>query len=296
MRNFTRAVFAPAMLASAAFFASAAQAEDAAVDKLYGEGVHAFFANDVTAAHKHLEASIAAGNRDPRCYYYRGLAAWRLGKADAAKADFRQGATLEAASPDMTTMINRSMQRVQGSTRLSIEKFRSDAQLAALAARKQREAARYGAARASAIKELEKQAAESAAKVDVLPDATGDAAAAKPGAAADPAAKDPFGDDPMTDAGATDPAPMDPAVTDPAPMEEMPAEETPAADPMADPMAEEPMAEAPMTEEPMAEEPAAEEPAVEEPAAEEPKAEEPAAEEPMAEEPPAGELPMDPFG
>ncbi len=294
------------MLASAAFFASAAQAEDAAVDKLYGEGVHAFFANDVTAAHKHLDASIAAGNRDPRCYYYRGLAAWRLGKADAAKADFRQGATLEAASPDMTTMINRSMQRVQGSTRLSIEKFRSDAQLAALAARKQRDAARYGAARASAIKELEKQAAESAAKVDVLPDATGDAAATKPAAAADPAAadpaaKDPFGDDPMTDAAAADPAAMDPAVTDPAPMEEMPAEETPAADPMADPMAEEPMAEEPMTEEPMAEtpmaeEPKAEEPMAEEPAADEPKAEEPAAEEPMAEEPPAGELPKDPFG
>jgi hypothetical protein len=283
MRNLTRAFFAPAMLASVAFFASAAQAEDAAVDKLYGEGVHAFFANDVTAAHKHLDASIAAGNRDPRCYYYRGLAAWRMGKADAAKADFRQGATLEAASPDMTTMINRSMQRVQGSTRLSIEKFRSDAQLAALAARKQRDAARYGAARASAIKELEKQAAESAAKVDVLPDAAAtDATAKTPAAAADPkaadpAAKDPFGDDPMTDAATTDPAPMD----------EMPKEETPAADPMA----EEPMAETPMAEAPMAEEPKAEAPA-----AEEPKAEEPAAEEPKAEEPPAGEVPEDPFG
>jgi hypothetical protein len=285
MRMMTRAVFAPAMLASVAFFASAARADDSAVDRLYGEGVHAYFANDVTAAHKHLEASIAAGNRDPRCFYYRGLAAWKLGKADAAKADFRQGATLEAQSPDLSTMINRSMQRVQGTTRLSIEKFRSDAQLAALAARKQRDTARYGTARASAIAELEKQAAGSAAKDDILSDAATDPAASaekKPAAAAtDPATNDPFGDeaaaDPMgTDAAPMDPAPIDPGATDPAaPMEEMPMEEAPATDPMAEPMTEEPKAEEPKAEEPAAEEPKPEEPAAEAPMTEEPKAEEP---------------------
>ncbi|MEX2188519.1 MAG: hypothetical protein WD875_17045 [Pirellulales bacterium] len=225
---------------------SALRAEDAAVDKLYGEGVHAYFAGNIDAALKHLDASVAAGNRDPRCYYYRGLANWKLAKADAAKADFTQGAKLEAQSPELTTMINRSIQRVQGRTRLTIEKFRSDAQLAALAARKARDTARYGAARASAIDELRKQAEAPKGNVPLLPDAaTPDAAApdapatdaADAAAAADaPPAKDPFADEPATDPAAEPAAdPMDdvPAIKAPpeiAPPEEMPIDDAPAAD------------------------------------------------------------------
>lgn len=204
-------VIAAALLAAG----SAARAEDAATDKLYGGGVHAYFAANYNAALKQFDAAVAAGSRDPRCYYYRGLAAWRLGKADAAKSDFSEGAKLEAASPEMASLINRSMQRVQGSTRLAIERFRTEAQLAALAARKARDAARYGAERASAIDELRKQAETPKKGAELLPDA-----AATPEAGA--AEKDPFADEPATeempadDAAQPDAVPTRPAEpTDP---------------------------------------------------------------------------------
>lgn len=282
MAKFTGAVLALAAVVSAA----SVRAEDAAVDKLYGEGVHAFFAGNLGAAQQHLDASIAAGNRDPRCYYYRGLTLSRLGKADAAKADLQTGAKLEAQSPESTSLVNRSIQRIQGSTRLALEKYRADAQLAAVAARKAREAQRYGTARASAIQELEKQAAAAGASAEVLPE-NGKKAASAAAAATDPAATapDPFGDDPA----ATGPAVTDPAAEKPA--EEMPAEEKPAEEAPAGeaPAAEQPATEPPATEPPATEPPAGEAPATEEkPAAETPPASE---EKPAAEEPPAGEAP-----
>jgi hypothetical protein len=291
----TKWIFTVTMIA---FAFDAARADDAPIDKLYGAGVHAYFAGDSAGAKKSLDASIAAGNRDPRCYYYRGLASLRTGNVDAARADFREGATLEAQSPDLTTLVNRSIQRIQGNTRLSLERFRADAQLAAATARKARDAARYGASRASAIQELEKQAAPPTAGASLVPETkTGDAAAAGATAPAVDAtqekpAADPFGDEAATaDPAATDPAAADPAATDPtAPKEEMPAEEKPAAEPpVADPAAE-PKAEEPKTEEPAIEPPAADAPKAEEPKAEEPKAEEPTTEEP-ATDPPAGEAP-----
>lgn len=229
-------VLALAMLIAAS---AMSRADEAATEKLYGEGVHAYFANDFEAALKQFDASIAAGNRDPRCYYFRGLANWRLGNADATKADFAAGAKIEAHNPEMTTTINRSMQRVQGSTRLAIEKYRADAQLTALAERKAREAARYGAARVSAIEQLKKQADATKAAAELLPDAPAASEAAEP-ADAKPATPDPFADESAADA----------------PAEEMPADQTPAAD-------------APEVETPEAEAPAAETPATETPATEE---------------------------
>jgi hypothetical protein len=257
MAKLTSTMVALAMVVAA----TGLRAEDGPIDKLYGEGVHAFFTGDLEAAQKHLDASIAAGNRDPRCYYYRGLALHRMGKADAAKADLQAGAALEAQSPDTTSLINRSIQRIQGMTRISLEKYRSDAQIAALAARKARDAQRYGAARASATEALRNQAT-TPGKVEVLPEngATPNATEAAP------ATNDPFGDDPAAADPATDPAPVETPMTEEAtpeaPAEAMPMEEPPMEEP---PMAETPeaetpdAAEAPMPETPMPETPATEE-------------------------------------
>jgi tetratricopeptide (TPR) repeat protein len=239
MAKLTTTIMTLAMVVAAANV----RAEDGPVDKLYGEGVHAFFSGDLEAAAKHLDASIAAGNRDPRCYYYRGLALSRMGQADAAKADLQMGAALEAQSPDTTSLINRSIQRIQGLTRISLEKYRTDAQLAALAARKARDAQRYGAARASATEALRNQATTPGA-VDVLPEGTSPDNEATEAA---PAGNNPFGDDPAgADAAAPDAAATETPM-DAAPMGEAPMVETP--DATETPLPEAPMGEAPATEE-----------------------------------------------
>jgi hypothetical protein len=289
MAKLTSTMVALAMVVAA----TGLRAEDGPIDKLYGEGVHAFFTGDLEAAQKHLDASIAAGNRDPRCYYYRGLALHRMGKADAAKADLQAGAALEAQSPDTTSLINRSIQRIQGTTRISLEKYRSDAQIAALAARKARDAQRYGAARASATEALRNQAT-TPGKVEVLPEngATPNATEAAP------ATNDPFGDDPAAADPATDPAPVETPMTEEAtpeaPAEAMPMEEPPMEEP---PMEESPMEESPMEESPMEESPMAETPEAETPMAETPDAAEaPMPETPMPETPATEETPDDLFG
>jgi tetratricopeptide (TPR) repeat protein len=215
---------------------AALKAQDDATDKLYGAGVHAYFAGNFEAALEQLDAAVAAGSRDPRCYFYRGLTSWKLGNAAAAKTNFSEGARLEAANPELSRMISRSMQRVQGSTRLTIERFRADAQVAALAARKARDATRYGATRASAIEELRRQAEAQKSDATLLPDAaaTPDTGAAEKNpfadeqpadAATEPPEEMPADDATTPDAGATDPdAPIAP------PDESTPADDTTPAD------------------------------------------------------------------
>src|SRR6188474_2476225 len=68
---------------------------DAVLEDLYGRGVHAFFARNLSQAHELLTAAINGGSRDPRAYYYRGLVYSRLGRPDEARADMRKGAELE---------------------------------------------------------------------------------------------------------------------------------------------------------------------------------------------------------
>ena len=57
-------------------WAGQARAQDGVLSQLYGNGVHAYFAGDFVKAHDLLSSAIAGGSRDPRCYYFRGLAYW----------------------------------------------------------------------------------------------------------------------------------------------------------------------------------------------------------------------------
>lgn len=102
-----------------------------AVTTSYGAGVHAFHALDFQESHRALSAAIEAGSDDPRVFYYRGLAAMKLGRLEEADADFADGATREAAGGS-TRAISRSLERVQGCDRLRLEQYRSRARVAAL--------------------------------------------------------------------------------------------------------------------------------------------------------------------
>lgn len=108
-----------------------AQAQETLLSDLYGRGVHAYFAGNHTQAITHLSSAINQGSQDPRSYYFRGLAMWKQGNTLAAEDDFRNGADLEARAVGRDYGVGRSLQRVQGATRLKLEEFRRDARATA---------------------------------------------------------------------------------------------------------------------------------------------------------------------
>jgi len=105
--------------------------EPLAVRNAIGDGIHAFHAGDFDRAYDELTNAIEAGTDDPRSYYYRGLAALRLGRTSEAEADFITGADRELATGSMRR-VSLSLERVQGTDRLTLERFRARARLGAL--------------------------------------------------------------------------------------------------------------------------------------------------------------------
>ncbi|MCA9121873.1 MAG: tetratricopeptide repeat protein [Planctomycetaceae bacterium] len=106
-------------------------AQDSVLAELYGHGVHAYFAGNYQDAHTYLTTAIDQGTRDPRTFYFRGLAYTALGRPDEAKTDFQKGAELETTGADRVYPVSTSLQRVQGTSRIEIERQRQLARLAA---------------------------------------------------------------------------------------------------------------------------------------------------------------------
>jgi tetratricopeptide (TPR) repeat protein len=123
--------------------AGMARAQDPLLEELYGQGVHAYYQGEYSEAHDLLTAAIDEGSRDPRCFYFRGLAYEKLGRPDEADADFAQGAELEAKLGTQFYAVGRSLERVQGEVRLKLEAFRQVARVEARRNELQRKADRY---------------------------------------------------------------------------------------------------------------------------------------------------------
>ena len=130
----TAAAVAWAALAWAGASPAAAQStiESLPLAAAYGSGVHGYFAGDYDRAYEDLTNAIEAGTMDPRAYYFRGLAALRLGRSDEAEADFTAGATRESEGMGAWP-VARSLERVQGPDRLRLERHRTRARVALLA-------------------------------------------------------------------------------------------------------------------------------------------------------------------
>jgi len=105
-----------------------AVAQDSVLTELYGEGVHAYHALDVTRAYDLFTRAIDGGLNDPRAYYFRGLAAMDSGRSYEAEEDFRAGAVIEARG-GAGGSVGRALTRVQGPTRMMIEKARTEGRL-----------------------------------------------------------------------------------------------------------------------------------------------------------------------
>jgi hypothetical protein len=119
-----------ALLAAAAM-APAARAQEPGLTELYGNAVHAYFSGQTAAALDGLTTAVDAGSQDPRVFYYRGLVNLRMNLPDAADEDFARGAALEAGSSGLYG-VDRALERIQGWTRMKIERQRTAARLAAL--------------------------------------------------------------------------------------------------------------------------------------------------------------------
>jgi hypothetical protein len=117
--------------------ANVASAQDVLVD-LYGKGVHQYFAGCYMPAIENFSSSIDNGSKDPRNYYFRGLARARMGMCDAATDDWENGARVEMEDANGLFAVGRALERIQGAERLQIEKYRREAKLQAQLERKMR--------------------------------------------------------------------------------------------------------------------------------------------------------------
>lgn len=196
-------------VALAGLFVSVARADDAALEGIYGAGVEAYYTGNYVQAFNMLNGAVQAGSHDPRVYYFRGLAQANLGRTPDAERDFQQGAALETSNTASVVDVGRSLERVQGPTRLLLERYRSAARLQAAAQRARERFLRYGNA----------PAALPAQQQTVGPPAAQPAATQPAAPAAKPAAENPFGEAP---AGAAKPAAEDPFATPAKPAAEDP--------------------------------------------------------------------------
>ena len=97
------------------------------LDQLYGQGVHAYYSGELQNSMNLFSKSIKLNSRDPRVYFFRGLVQSQMGDDDAATADFKLGAQLEATSSGRHYAVGQALERVQGKLRLQIEHARHQA-------------------------------------------------------------------------------------------------------------------------------------------------------------------------
>ncbi len=226
-------------------------AQDAVLDEFYGTGVHHYFSGNPAQAVADLSASINGGSKDPRAFYFRALAEMRLGQQAEATADLRRGAALESSDVNQFYPVGKSLERVQGSARMMIERYRAVARAEAHQRQAQRDAARYEQRRRAEAQVLRAPAAVPGP----APVAAPPAAVARPGGAAPPPPgppvpvdEDPFADKPAAEAPAAEEA----MSAD----DENPAEEAPAAEPGAEKDSDDPFGDPPQKEETAEEMPA----------------------------------------
>ncbi|MDH3718089.1 MAG: hypothetical protein OES79_08200 [Planctomycetota bacterium] len=181
------------------------EAQDVVILQIYGEGVHDYFAGNYQEAQQGLTQVVDAGSRDPRAYFFRGLANQRMGFEDAANEDFRIGSELEAKYGG-TEIVGRALTRVQGGDRLKLEKYRTEARMAVYQQRQRMRRDRFGAQPGVEQQPLPDGAVEE----DGAPELLEEPADAAPAEASD----DVFGE--PAEEGAAEPEMLDEPMADPA--------------------------------------------------------------------------------
>ena len=133
------------VVAGASLCAGSMFAQDVVLGQKYGLGVHAYFAGDAVKAYEQLTDAIDSGSKDPRAFYFRGLAYLKLGRTQEANLDFQKGADLESRDTNKFYNVAKSLERVQGAARMALENFRVEARMAVYAEAERMRKARYEA-------------------------------------------------------------------------------------------------------------------------------------------------------
>jgi hypothetical protein len=118
-------------------------AQEAVLSQEYGSGVHSYFAGNYVKAYEQLTTAIDGGMKDPRAFYFRGLAMLNLGRPQDARLDFRAGAALEANDVNNLYNVGKSLERIQGSARAELEAYRVDARMRKFELEERLQRARY---------------------------------------------------------------------------------------------------------------------------------------------------------
>jgi hypothetical protein len=129
-----------ASLSAASLFA-----QDAILGQKYGQGVHEYFSGNDVGAYEQLTAAVKGGSKDPRVFYFRGLAYLKLGREQEASMDFGKGAELEASDINKFYNASKSLERVQGPARATLENYRVNARMAVMERAEKLRKARYEA-------------------------------------------------------------------------------------------------------------------------------------------------------
>jgi hypothetical protein len=101
-----------------------------AADNLYSTGVQTYFGGRPAEAEASFSSLLQIDPKDPRAYYFRALSRMQQGREAEARSDLEVGAQMEAHSPYRFD-IGKTLERVQGPTRLLLEQYRSRARTAA---------------------------------------------------------------------------------------------------------------------------------------------------------------------
>ncbi len=118
----------PVIVTFAALYGGTVSAQSDYARELYGNGVHAYNAGRLAQALENLEAATAGDSQDPRAYYFLGLAKLQTGDTFGAESDFSRAATLEFQGIG-TYDVGMALSRVQGQTRMRLEKVRRETKL-----------------------------------------------------------------------------------------------------------------------------------------------------------------------
>ena len=184
-------------------------ADSAQLVATYGRGVHSYFRGQASQADYLLSQVAEAGSTDPRVFYFRAMARMRMGRTYEAENDMRIGAAFEARNPGLGTTISKSLERVQGSGRRKLERFRREARLNRLGEQRQKTLLRYEQLRNREADVLRKEVDVSLEQLSGpgLPAPRNDSTPAlKLAPSKEPVAEDPFGGDSLFE----DPAPQEP--------------------------------------------------------------------------------------
>ena len=115
------------MSASMAFYAETSGQEQE-LAQIYSDGVHAFFRCDAHTAKQFFDNAITHGSQDPRVHFFRALTHHAMGDTVAFEDDVRMGAELEVRGSG-TFDIGRALERIQGPTRIELERIRREVHL-----------------------------------------------------------------------------------------------------------------------------------------------------------------------